>query len=451
MAFTPHAGAVALGIYRLTRMLGRGGFGEVWEAIAPGDIPKAVKIVSLDDSDNDSSLLELDGLRTMRSVRHPYLLSLDRFEVVDGTLFMVSELAEKSLADRKAECQAAGERGIPRGELLQYMKEAAEALDFLVREHRLQHLDVKPANLFLSAGHIKVADFSLVRGMETEMTSATMAFSPVYAAPEVFDGQVTRWSDQYSLAVTYQELLTGTRPYTAPDLRGLIALHLEGRPELSLLPAADRIAAERALSRDAERRYPTCRKFVDQLIKAAFFGEAAVNLARVGTQPERPARQTAKTVAAGPATPAPGAANAPPRDPADADFQRDGKLVETFLAFVPLEIYARKLRGFVDEMKAEIVSCNAEKIVMLFRPHSGWLGLRRNRGLFLQVDAVSRETRSGYRAVETAVWPTGKGWEPADVSRRARTLTRLLRAFLIASDNRPLPASAADMRAKLLA
>ena len=219
MAFTPHPGALVLGIYQLTKMLGRGGFGEVWEAIAPGDIPKAVKMVDLDDPSNESSQLELDGLRTMRSIRHAYILSLDRFEIVDGTLFLVSELAEKSLADRRMECIAAGEPGIPRSELLPYMKEAAEALDYLSREHGLQHLDVKPANLFLSAGHVKVADFSVVRPNNAEMTSATMAFSPLYAAPEVFDGQVTPWCDQFSLAVTYQELLCGARPYQAPDLR----------------------------------------------------------------------------------------------------------------------------------------------------------------------------------------------------------------------------------------
>ena len=80
-----------------------------------------------------------------------------------------------------------------------------------------------------------------------------------------------------------------------------------------------------------------------------------------------------------------------------------------------------------------------------------WMGLRRSKGLFLQVDAVARETRSGYRAVETAVWPTGKGWEPTELSRRARSLTRLLRAYLMASDSRPLPAAALEMRAKILA
>src|SRR5262249_8277384 len=156
---------------------------------------------------------------------HPFLLHIERFEVVGGQLIVVMELAESSLKDRCAECIKVGEKGIARNELLRYMKEAAEALDYLRDRYGLQHLDIKPGNLFLSSGHIKVADYGLVFSHSTKAPSTTFALSPNYAPPELFDGDIEPSADQYSLAVTFQELLTGTKPYTGASVRALLTAH----------------------------------------------------------------------------------------------------------------------------------------------------------------------------------------------------------------------------------
>src|SRR4051812_37836182 len=57
--------------------------------------------------------------------RHPYILSLERFDITDGQLMIVMELADRSLWDRFRECQARGLVGIPREELLRYLTETA--------------------------------------------------------------------------------------------------------------------------------------------------------------------------------------------------------------------------------------------------------------------------------------------------------------------------------------
>src|SRR6201981_559070 len=101
------------------------------------------------------------------------------------------------------------------------MAEAAEALDLMNREHQLQHLDIKPQNLFLNHNHVKVADFGLVKVLEGKVASVTGGVTPVYAAPETFDGLVSRFSDQYSLAIVYQELLTGQRPFNGTTVQHL--------------------------------------------------------------------------------------------------------------------------------------------------------------------------------------------------------------------------------------
>ena len=100
---------------------------------------------------------ELKSLNRVKSVRHPYLLALDRFDIVDGRLMIVMELADRNLWDRFRECRRQGLPGIPRPELLGYMTETAEVLDLFNDDFQLQHLDIKPQNLFLLYGHVKVA------------------------------------------------------------------------------------------------------------------------------------------------------------------------------------------------------------------------------------------------------------------------------------------------------
>src|SRR5437016_2639142 len=225
--------------YRLLERLGGGGFGEVWKAVAPGGLHKAIKFVFGDlqtaGDDGQRAEQELKALSRVKTVRHPYILSLERYDIIDGQLLIVMELADRNLWDRFRECQAEGLPGIPRQELLGYLEEIAEALDLMNKEYQLQHLDIKPQNLFLVHNHIKVADFGLVKDLEGMVASVTGGVTPVYAAPETFDGWVSRFCDQYSLAIVYQELLTGKRPFTGSTVRQLVLQHLQNAPNLAPL------------------------------------------------------------------------------------------------------------------------------------------------------------------------------------------------------------------------
>jgi serine/threonine protein kinase len=255
--------------YRLVERLGGGGFGEVWKAEAPGGLFKAIKFVFGDlkgaGEDGQRAEQELKALSRVKTVRHPYVLSLERYDIIDGQLIIVMELADRNLWDRYKECRAQGLPGIPREELLRYMEETAEALDLMNKEYQLQHLDIKPQNLFLVHQHIKVADFGLVKDLEGTQASVTGGVTPVYAAPETFDGYVSRFSDQYSLAIVYQELLTGQRPFVGSNVRQLIVQHLQAPPNLASLPPEDRPVIGRSLSKLPDHRFPSCREMVEHL------------------------------------------------------------------------------------------------------------------------------------------------------------------------------------------
>jgi formylglycine-generating enzyme required for sulfatase activity len=213
----------------------------------------------------------------MKGIRHANLLPIFGAWQRDGLLIVAMELADGTLLDRLCKARAECQPGIPWDELLQYLRDAARGLDFL-NEYRgpvgavpealgIQHKDVKPQNLLLVGGTVKVADFGLARLLKHTVTPVSGGLSIPYAAPELLDGRATRWSDQYSLAATYCELRSAILPYEGSPLE-IVAAHVTRSADLTMLPEPERPAVARALAKKPEERWPSCRAFVEALAEA---------------------------------------------------------------------------------------------------------------------------------------------------------------------------------------
>jgi serine/threonine protein kinase len=280
--------------YKLVRLLGRGGFGEVWEALAPGGFRVAFKFVSLEGRSGE---VELHALEIIRNLRHPNLLTVFGTWQSDGWLIIGMELADATLLD---ELQKTGAGGLPRRLLVRWSLDTARVVDYLNKPRHflggpkpvgIQHGDIKPQNILLVGAGVKVGDFGLVRLLRASVERHHGGMTPLYAAPEVLDGQVSRWSDQYSLAVTWCQLRGGRLPFTGTDVHE-VRRKKEQAPDLSMLPPEERAVVARALASDPRRRWPDCRAFIKALAECR-----ATSLERVEKPPvSMPVEQTTVTL-----------------------------------------------------------------------------------------------------------------------------------------------------------
>lgn len=250
--------------YVTRELIGRGGFGEVWSAEAPGGLAKAIKIVHA-GVDSSRAERELRSLQRIRDVRHPLILSVERIEIIAGTLVIVTELADCSLRELFKTFRDKQQPGLPREQLLAMLRDVADALDYIYEEYSLQHLDIKPENLLVVGNRLKLGDFGLIKNIYERGASLVSGLTPTYAPPELFEGKPTRQSDQYSLAIVYQHMLTGELPFEGATPAQLAREHLAGVPRLAMLSKAERPIIARALAKSPGDRFESCKALIDHL------------------------------------------------------------------------------------------------------------------------------------------------------------------------------------------
>src|SRR5262249_35973048 len=120
--------------YRKIERIGTGSFGEVWRAEAPGGIYVAVKVIYRPVG-SDADQHEKKAIDRIKNLSHPFLLSTHAYWIEpDGRLHIAMELADGSLRDRLKECLGCGVGGILPPELVGYVKQAAQAIDYIHSE-----------------------------------------------------------------------------------------------------------------------------------------------------------------------------------------------------------------------------------------------------------------------------------------------------------------------------
>jgi serine/threonine protein kinase len=260
-----------LGQYRLTRLLGRGGFADVYlgEQIYLGS-QAAIKVLSAPLAPEARAGF-LAEARTLVRLSHPHIIRLLDYGVQEQTPFLVMEYAPGGTL-RKLHTK--GER-LPLPTVVVYVQQVAEALQY-AHDQRLIHRDVKPDNLLLGQqGEILLSDFGVAllahssRSQRTEDIVGTIS----YMAPEQIQGHPCQASDQYALGVIAYEWLSGTRPFPGSFVEIAAGHCLAKPPPLEAarldIPKAVALMVSRALAKDPRQRFASVLAFARALERSA--------------------------------------------------------------------------------------------------------------------------------------------------------------------------------------
>jgi serine/threonine protein kinase len=252
--------------HRLTKRLGAGAFSEVWEAVEGEGRVVALKFLEVRSLPASMLRDEVRVLQNLAEIRHPGIIDFYGVHANARYIVLSMERADGNLAQLHRTYREEFGTNIPRAHALELLTPAAEALDFLagaslpglnVVSRGLQHCDVKPANLLMVGDRLKVGDFGLcVTTNARARRGDGLRGTPPYAAPEMFRGQPSERSDQYSLAVTWCELVAGREAFLEASLTesGWPALPVE----LMRFPRVEARVVARALHRQPPTRWPSC-------------------------------------------------------------------------------------------------------------------------------------------------------------------------------------------------
>jgi serine/threonine protein kinase len=272
IALEPRPGD-SLGPYRITRVIGRGRMGIVFEGTEDGGDPVAVKVVTTELSQDEVFLRRFRReVKAAQKIEHPNVVPVLDDGVEGGLPYLVQRLIPGgSLAER---LQRQGPLGLE--EAVRLLAGAASGIDAL-HGAGLVHRDIKPANILLDGDTPYVSDFGLAKDSQaSNLTRPGQALGSLdYMSPEQIRGEdVSPATDIYALGCVMYEILTGTPPFGGrPSMRVLFAHLQEPPPDLSAqrqdVPAAAARAIGRALEKEPEDRPATATEYVTGVARAA--------------------------------------------------------------------------------------------------------------------------------------------------------------------------------------
>ena len=331
-----------LGNYRLTHLLGQGGFAEVYHAEHIHlNTPAAVKMLYGKLTTQQVQAF-VNEAKTIAALKHPSILRILDFGFELALPFLVMDYASGgTLRDRHPDGSV-----VPLPTINIYVKQVASALAY-AHSKKLIHRDVKPENMLIDDdGNILLSDFGIVAVAHSTASMKTIdnIGTVHYMAPEHIQGKPRPASDQYALATIVYEWLCGERPFEGDTSIEIAMRQLSEDPPLlrqkipSLAPEVEQVLSK-ALAKDPQQRFPDMLAFANALELASqgqhyapgsatpslstTLGQVLKNMAQNMPAGSKPPAPSARTY--------PSAANAklPPTQPASASIP-DAKVYENF-------------------------------------------------------------------------------------------------------------------------
>jgi serine/threonine protein kinase len=267
------------GRYRVTGHLGDGGMGSVYRAFDNSletDVVIKTPRRSLLEDPAFARRFQVE-IRSLVQLSHPHIVRIIDVGDHAGLPFAVMQfLGGGSIESRRERSSNGSIRPMAVDGLIEWLPDVAEALDFM-HSQNFVHRDVKPANILFDAhSNVYLSDFGLAKAIagasdlhrHTKLTgSGLVVGTPHYLAPElILDESCDGRADQYALAVTIHELLSGQMPIDAPTPAAVLVEQTRRSPtalieHVPTIPAKLSAAVLRALSKKPEERFSSCVEF----------------------------------------------------------------------------------------------------------------------------------------------------------------------------------------------
>jgi eukaryotic-like serine/threonine-protein kinase len=276
----------AFGSYRLVRVLGKGGFGQVWEAESLETGRRlALKVLTeagaLDDSARQR--FQREG-RLAAAVSHPRCVYVFAAEEVGGYPVISMELVAGGTLQDEVKRRGA----LPFREAVDRVLDVLEGLE-AAHARGVVHRDVKPSNCFLdAAGRAKIGDFGLSRTLEVDTkltTTGVFMGTPGYSSPEQVRAEPLDFrADLYSAGATLYTLLAGEAPFPGSQLGPVLARILSDAPRplprQAGVPAGLERAVQRLMAKERDRRYQSYEAARAALLPYSSQGLTVASLAK---------------------------------------------------------------------------------------------------------------------------------------------------------------------------
>lgn len=253
----------SFGDYRILRLLGHGGMGEVYECEhIPSGRRVALKVMGHSLAGEQDRKRFLREGRLAAAINHPNVVYVHGSEEIHGMPAIAMELVHGGTLYDRLKRQGP----LPVAEAVEAVLHMIEGLE-AAHAAGVLHRDIKPANCFVAPdGTVKIGDFglsvsTLARGESLLTAAGSVMGTPAYASPEQLRGEeLDVRSDIYSVGATLYHLLTGKTPYTATEFVKLITEVLEKQPPApnSLrpeIPAELSRVVLRCLAKDRKARF----------------------------------------------------------------------------------------------------------------------------------------------------------------------------------------------------
>jgi serine/threonine protein kinase len=259
-----------IGNYRIKAEINSGGFGSIYVAEHEHLSGRVVAIKLLHIYLNSAQERDqfVQEAQFLSMLEHPFILPLIDFGFSDGRAYLIAKYAGggslRDLLNRSVL--------LPLTAVVSILMQIGQALSY-AHNRNIIHRDLKPENILFDAqGKVLLCDF----GIATMLSSASVknlsivSGTPPYMAPEQFRGTASKESDQYALGCIAYEMLTGRRPFSAPDFVAMGFKHLTESPvpptryNPHLAPAIE-AAVLKAMAKRREERHPSVLAFLAAL------------------------------------------------------------------------------------------------------------------------------------------------------------------------------------------